>query len=324
MLKIFQKNRSGNENGESPRSESVPIDKIVPGPWQLRTILDPVEDAMLRESVRERGIDQHLLVRPKNGSDGMFELICGNRRLKAAIDAGSKTVPCIIREVSDAEALEIGIRENMAHDPPFPLDQAESFRRATKECGIDSQQVLARVLGVSASRISQVIHLADLDDRVKQMIRDLQNEELARDQSGKCDVYREVYRVGESHLRCLRNLARVEDQMDIVERAFCERLSSERVAELVKARIEGKPALRREPGRFKDLPGMPQDTKFSLSRNMGIIRIQHKGSREVLLKALAEIVELAGRNKELSGFFEPDGADSDGQPSEAKGEDAAD
>lgn len=152
----------------------LPIDQVHPGKFQPRRRFDEEALTALVESVRERGILQPLLVRkdpaalPGNSS---YEIIAGERRWRAAQLAGLHEVPVLVRTLSDREALEIALVENIQRADLTPLEEAEGYKRLMDEFS-HSQEDLARSVGKSRSHVANMLRLLALPDEVKQMVQD--------------------------------------------------------------------------------------------------------------------------------------------------------
>jgi len=149
--------------------QMMPIEWIQPGAFQPRRHFD--EDAIkgLADSIRERGIVQPLMVRAVEGEKDTYELIMGERRWRAAQQVGLHEVPVIVRALSDREALEIGLIENVQRQDLSPIEEAEGYRRLMEEFH-HSQDGLAKVVGKSRPHISNMLRLLTLPTTVKQMI----------------------------------------------------------------------------------------------------------------------------------------------------------
>ncbi|MDD5585844.1 MAG: ParB/RepB/Spo0J family partition protein [Alphaproteobacteria bacterium] len=147
----------------------LPVERIQPGAFQPRRRFD--EDAIkgLADSIRERGVVQPLMVRPVEGQKDSYEIIAGERRWRAAQQAGLHEVPVLIRTLSDREALEIGLIENVQRQDLSPLEEAEGYRRLMEEFQ-HSQDGLAKVVGKSRPHITNMLRLLTLPTAVKQMI----------------------------------------------------------------------------------------------------------------------------------------------------------
>ncbi|MFV3127326.1 ParB/RepB/Spo0J family partition protein [Niveispirillum sp. KHB5.9] len=152
----------------------LPIDQVHPGKFQPRRRFDEEALTALVESVRERGILQPLLVRkdpaalPGNSS---YEIIAGERRWRAAQLAGLHEVPVLVRTLTDREALEIALVENIQRSDLTPLEEAEGYKRLMDEFS-HTQEDLARSVGKSRSHVANMLRLLALPDEVKQMVQD--------------------------------------------------------------------------------------------------------------------------------------------------------
>jgi ParB family transcriptional regulator, chromosome partitioning protein len=114
---------------------SVPIELIRPGSLQPRQRFAEAELDALAQSIREKGILQPLLVRPLAEEEADFELVAGERRWRAAQRVGLHEVPVIIRRITDSEALEIALVENLQREDLSPLEEAEAYSRLMDQFG---------------------------------------------------------------------------------------------------------------------------------------------------------------------------------------------
>lgn len=151
---------------------SVAIDKIRPNPRQPRTEFDEAALSELVGSIKVQGIIQPLLVRPMD--DGDFELVAGERRLRAAERAGLTHVPVFVREISDGESLELALVENIQRDDLSPLEEATAYQRLINEFHHTQEEVAARV-GKSRPAVANALRLLKLPDTIK---RDLSRGRL--------------------------------------------------------------------------------------------------------------------------------------------------
>ncbi|WP_114395462.1 ParB/RepB/Spo0J family partition protein [Oleisolibacter albus] len=152
----------------------LPIDQVRPGKYQPRRHFNEEELRALVESVRERGVLQPLLVRKDPAAQPghtQYEIIAGERRWRAAQLAGLHEVPVLVRTLSDREALEIALIENIQRQDLTPLEEAEGFRRLMDEFE-HTQEDLARAVGKSRSHVANMLRLLSLPDAVKQMVQD--------------------------------------------------------------------------------------------------------------------------------------------------------
>ena len=145
----------------------VPVGLIRSNPNQPRTRFDPASINSLAASLADAGVVQPLIVRPL--PDGRYELIAGERRWRAAREAGLQTVPAIVREGGEAERLQTALIENMAREDLNPVDEARACAALVEDLGL-SREELARRLGRSRSSISNLIRLLDLPDDVLDLL----------------------------------------------------------------------------------------------------------------------------------------------------------
>jgi ParB family chromosome partitioning protein len=139
----------------------VPTELIVPNPHQPRSMFDEAGLAGLAESIKLRGVLQPVLVRPVAG--GTYELIAGERRLRAAKMAELETIPAIVRHHDDAASLEVALIENMVREDLNPVEEARACAALTEELGLSREEVGAHV-GRSRVAVSNLIRLLDLPD----------------------------------------------------------------------------------------------------------------------------------------------------------------
>ena len=156
---------SGQGGGEL---QELPVDLIDPGPRQPRRRFD--EDALrgLAQSLRERGVLQPVLVRPKDA--GRFELVAGERRWRAAQMAGLAAIPALVRERADVEALELALIENMARADLSPVEEAQACAALVDELGLTREEVGRRV-GRSRVAVSNLMRLLELPDEAIELLQ---------------------------------------------------------------------------------------------------------------------------------------------------------
>ena len=149
----------------------VAIGDVVPNPQQPRTLMDPEQLAELAESIKLYGIIQPLLVTEEVGVDGrtVYQLIAGERRLRAAKAAGLERVPVTIRQTTPQDLLEIAIVENVQRADLNPIDEAVAFQRLIGEFGLTQREVAERV-GKSRTAITNTLRLTELPADVRASI----------------------------------------------------------------------------------------------------------------------------------------------------------
>jgi ParB family transcriptional regulator, chromosome partitioning protein len=145
----------------------LPVETIVPNPSQPRTKFDPEALAGLASSIAESGVVQPLLVRPL--PDGGYELIAGERRWRAAQQAGLEKVPAIVRDSEQDERLQVALIENMVREDLNPVEEARACAALVDELGL-SKEDLARRVGRSRPAVSNLIRLLDLPDEALDLL----------------------------------------------------------------------------------------------------------------------------------------------------------
>src|SRR3712207_4817169 len=145
----------------------IPTELISPNPSQPRRDFDDDALLALTESVKARGILQPVIVRPLSG--GSYELIAGERRLRAAVVAGLGTVPAVVRETDESERVELALIENMARQDLNAIEEARACATLVDVLGLSKEEVGRRV-GRSRAAVSNLIRMLELPDEVLAMI----------------------------------------------------------------------------------------------------------------------------------------------------------
>jgi len=145
----------------------IALDRLQPGKYQPRRRLDEGALYELAESIRSQGVVQPILVRPLDA--GGYEVIAGERRLRAAKIAGLTEVPVVVKSVSDEAAAVMALIENIQREDLNPLEEAQGLRRLTDEFGLTHEQA-AQAVGRSRSAASNLLRLLNLAEPVQQML----------------------------------------------------------------------------------------------------------------------------------------------------------
>jgi len=203
-------------SADSTGSGTIKVDvgRIESNPYQPRQDFDPGELESLSESLRTHGLLQPLVVRQV---DGRYQLIAGERRLQAAIQAGWTEVPVQVIEADDREVAELAIVENLQRKDLNPLEKASSFQRYLRQYG-GTQEELATRLQLDRSTIANLIRLLELPEPVQESIR-----------QGK---------ITQGHARALLPLGDEREQVHFCQRIELEGLSVRRTESLVHESIE--------------------------------------------------------------------------------------
>jgi len=178
----------------------LPVDAIHPNPRQPRRRFDHDATAGLAESIRAQGIVQPVVVRPRPG--GGWELIAGERRWRAAREAGVTTVPAVVRQADDRDSLLLALVENVAREQLSPVEEARAYAALVDEFALSLGNVAERV-GRSKPSVSNRLRLLELPDDVLAMVeRGELTEGHARavlavpDQEGRRRLARQIVRRG--------------------------------------------------------------------------------------------------------------------------------
>jgi ParB family chromosome partitioning protein len=253
----------------------VPVGAILPNPRQPRGEFQEEPLAALARSIREVGVLQPIVVRRR---DGGYELVAGERRLRAAKLAGLATIPAVIREGDDTESLREALIENIHREDLSPLELAAAFQALLEDLGA-TQEIVAERLGYSRAHVANTIRLLSLPGDVQRLLAD------GRIQAG--------------HARALLGLPDDEAKSMIALRVAAEGLSVRQVEDLVRSFAEHPAAT--TPGRQPAVdPGVTELMEIlseQLATRVSIAMGKRKGkivvefsSREDLDRIVSEIV----------------------------------
>ena len=261
----------------------VPVEAVKPNPRQPRTTFDDETLDALALSIEEVGVLQPVVVRRTAGG---FELIAGERRLRAAKKAGLPTIPVIVRESDDAESLREALIENIHREDLNAIELAEAFRELLEELGL-KQETLADRLGVSRSHVANTIRLLQLPAEVQALLAE-----------GKIQA---------GHGRALLSLGEDEAQRTLALRAAAEVLSVREVEDLVRRYVDQTAAERtsaapataaaepaRDPGSLAEVEEILSEqlatrVTIQMGKKRGRIVVEF-GSADDLERIVSEIV----------------------------------
>jgi ParB family chromosome partitioning protein len=229
----------------------VDLEDIAANPYQPRTRISEASLEDLRQSISEKGVLQPVILRRKAGR---YELVAGERRLRAARLANLRTIPAVVRQVSDSEALEIALIENLQREDLNPLDEARGYRELIKRFKLTQEQ-LARKLGRDRSTIANALRLLNLPEDVKRGLEE-----------GKITV---------GHARALLGLTDESHIVGVYRTILHRGLSVRQVEAIVRQRLKPRSA-RKAEGQRSD----PETAKIvqRLMRRLGTrVRITGRG-----------------------------------------------
>ena len=197
--------------------QAISLDQILPNRYQPRTTFHDVELAELAQSIKENGLLQPVVVRRKG--DGMFELIAGERRMRAAKIAGLPTIPVVVRNSNDEKALALALIENIQRENLNPMEEARAYSRLMGEFRL-TQDLVAQSVGKERSTIANLVRLLALPKSVQ---RHIETEALSL-----------------GHAKLLAGLGSEDEQQRLADKTVSEGLSVRQLELLVGAKKKPK------------------------------------------------------------------------------------
>jgi ParB family chromosome partitioning protein len=156
-----------DDTREGDSLQTLAIDRVRPGRYQPRTKMDAASLAELALSIKEQGVMQPILVRPVDG--GRFEIVAGERRWRAAQQAGLREIPALIKNVPDQSALAVALIENIQREDLNPIEEAKGLARLIDEFGL-THEAAAKAVGRSRSAVSNLLRLTSLAPPVQEYV----------------------------------------------------------------------------------------------------------------------------------------------------------
>jgi ParB family chromosome partitioning protein len=262
----------------SPETASeVPIDALEPNPLQPRSVFDATRLSELAASLRESGMVQPILVRPHGDR---YQIIAGERRWRAAREAGLAAVPVVVREVPDERLLELALVENIQRQELSPLEEAQAYQKLLDEFRL-TQEDVARRVGKDRSTVANTVRLLRLPRDVRDQIG-----------AGRLDA---------GHGRALLALERAEDQValakEAVARGYSVREVERRVAALRAPRASAATRVDANTRAAEERLRAALGTRVAIRRRgkAGTLAIAFTGEAE--LQRLFEVLVRAGRGR---------------------------
>jgi ParB family transcriptional regulator, chromosome partitioning protein len=169
LPKVHAVAESGAENVETGRPREIPVGEIERSPFQTRTRFDEIQLAELAASIAATGVVQPIVVRPL--PHGHFQLIAGERRWLASQRAGKETIPAILRQVSDEQAMEMTLVENLQRTDLNPMEQARAYDRLAREFQLTQEQMAKRT-GKDRASVGNFLRLLRLPVEVQTQVEE--------------------------------------------------------------------------------------------------------------------------------------------------------
>ena len=236
---------------ELPEVQHLRVDAIVPNRYQPRQTFSPQELAELTSSLKQSGLLQPILVRRKG--DGIYELISGERRWRAAKEAGFETVQAVIRNCGDEESVVLALVENLQRTDLNPMDMARTYHRMMNEFGL-TQDIIAQRVSCERSSIANAVRLINLPLEIQQLI--------------------ETNQLSMGHAKVILGLASQNEQLRVAHVVVSKVLSVRDTEKL----IESSPVAKKRGTR--ELQGTPwSDVEARLQKRLGTKVVIQKGRR---------------------------------------------
>jgi ParB family chromosome partitioning protein len=248
---------------EGGKPLEIPIDQIDPNPFQTRSHVNEEQLAELAASITANGVVQPVLVRPLGG--GRFQLIAGERRWRASKLAGKATIPAILRQVSDEQAMEITIVENLQRADLNPMEQARAFERLSREFHMTQEQMAVRT-GKDRATVANFLRLLRLPAGVQ-----------ARVESGELSF---------GHARALLAFEHAEEIEKAAQRVVSLSLSVRQTESYVQGLLHPEKARKKDPKPEKPVDPNVREVQERLQRALGLkVHIEdHNGRGKVIIE----------------------------------------
>ena len=237
---------------------SLAIDALQPGRFQPRARIGQEALAELAESIKSQGVMQPILARPIGA--GRYEIVAGERRWRAARMAGLTSVPALVREVADRQALAIALIENLQREDLNPLDEATGIKRLTEEFGMTHAEA-AEAVGRSRAAITNALRLLELAPPVQELVRE-----------GKLDM---------GHARALLALPALK-QIEFAREAVARQLSVRQVEKRV-AHLSARGTARARVGGDRDVARLEDELSGQLGTTVSIRTGAKPGSGKLVI-----------------------------------------
>lgn len=245
-------------------STEVAVDLVDPNPYQTRRHIRDESLNELADSIRMTGVVQPVILRPSQG--GRFQLVAGERRWLAAKRAGKATIPAIVRQISNEQAMEITIVENLQREDLNPMEQARAFERLSREFGLTQEQIASRT-GKDRASIANFIRLLKLPVTVQDSL-----------ESGALSF---------GHGKVLVSLAGFPDHMEkATHEVLQKQLSVRQTEELVAKLLNPDTAEKKAATVVQAVDPNVREAQRNLERSLGVkVEIQdRRGRGKIILK----------------------------------------
>jgi ParB family chromosome partitioning protein len=263
LLPRVQAPAAAAPDSEGGKPREIPLDQIDRNPFQTRSHVNEEQLAELAASIVSNGVVQPVLVRPL--ANGRFQLIAGERRWLASQLAGKATIPAILRQVSDEQAMEITIVENLQRTDLNPMEQARAFERLSRDFHMTQEQMAQRT-GKDRATVANFLRLLRLPATVQ-----------ARVESGELSF---------GHARTLVAFEHAEEMEKVAQRIVDRSLSVRQTETYVQGLLHPDKADRKDPKPEPPIDPNVREVQERLQRSLGLkVRIEdHNGRGKVIIE----------------------------------------
>jgi ParB family chromosome partitioning protein len=237
---------------------SLSIDDISPNPYQPRVQMDETSLSELSASIKEKGVVQPIIVRSL-GTD-KYEVIAGERRLRASKLAGLSEIPVIVKEVDDAEAMALAITENIQREDLNPIELARAYSVLMDHFKLTQEQ-LAQSMGKSRSAVANIIRLLNLPHTIQEQVL-----------SGKISM---------GHARALLALEHDKQRLSVCEKIIESDLSVRQTERLIKKLVHQSEAKNETTKHFPEIEALENRLRTMLATQVRIRQGKSKGKIEI-------------------------------------------
>lgn len=254
--------------------QTVPIESLKPNPDQPRKVFAREELEELTASIRDKGVLQPILVRPQPGEDGVWQIIAGERRWRAAQGARLTNVPIVVREMDDREVLEVAIIENVQRADLNPVEEAQAYGLLMERFG-RTQDALAGVVGKSRSHVANTLRLLQLPQDVLDHVSE--------------------GRLSAGHARALIT---ARDPSALAEAVLKDGLNVRQAEALARRSAEGPKTAKTKPARPEgdaDIAALEQDLSDALGLRVALTDRGGKGELNIVYSSLEQLDDLCRR-----------------------------
>ncbi len=239
--------------GAERGSIQIKVDDIIAGKFQPREVFDPAKLKELIDSIKEKGILQPLIVRPKGDK---YELIAGERRLRAAKELGLSQVSVVIKDVKDDDALEIALVENLQRDDLNPMEEAKAYQRLIDEFSLTQEQISEKV-GKDRTSISNTVRLLKLPGKIKE------------------EIY--LGRISMGHAKAILMLDSAQSQLELCIKIIKRGLSVREAEYFVKRKIVGRSRGARPRKHGSEIRAVEEELQRILGTKVTLLHSRKRG-----------------------------------------------